>query len=274
MKKKPNQIMWILLSSMLFLIIPLLALLGIQPDRMTSSKSLNTVIFIGLIILPMIIIFGTTIKTFIKPFMSFIGGGGAVKKILKTGRPASAIVLSIGENSGGGVVTVNDQPYLNLQLEVHDNNRSPYTISLDTIIPRSNIPQFQPGAVIPIKISLDDPQKIAIDWQASRIPDIQTKKPSYGAEWSVLDQSLLKREGKDGRALLLSIADTGKSKNFNPIVRLEYQVTVRDEKPYTFHKEIPMPSEAIKMMQKVIGRSFPARIHPHDRTKIKVDITF
>lgn len=274
MRKKGKSVLWIFLASMLFMILPLLAMLGIEPDNITKNKSLNSVVFIGLILLPIIIIFATTIRTFIKPFMSFIGGGRATKKILKTGRAASAIVLSIGESSQGGVITVNNQPYLNLQLEVHDGNKIPYKISFDTIIPRALVPQFQPGAVLPIKIALDDPQKIAIDWQASAVPDIKVKKPTVGPEWSVLDQSLLKREGKDGTATILSIIDTGKSKNFNPVVRLEYEVKTPDSEPYSFSKEIPIPTETIQKLQKVIGRSFPAKIHPHDRKKIKVDITF
>ena len=275
MKKKARRGLWIFLSSLLFMILPLLAMLGVEPDKITSDKTLNNLIFVGLIVLPIIIIFGTTIKTFIKPFMSFIGGGRATKKILRTGRAASAVVLNIGENSGGGVVTVNNQPYLNLQLEIHDDKKTPYRVSIDTIIPRSLVPQFQPGAVIPIKISLEDPQKIAINWHASSVPDIaKTKKPTIGTEWSVLDRTLLNREGKDGTATLLNITDTGKSEDFNPVVLLEYEVKVANEEPYKFSKEVPMPSEAVKMMQKVIGRSFPARIHPHDRTKIKVDVTF
>lgn len=275
MKKKARRGLWIFLSSLLFMILPLLAMLGIEPERITSNKSINSIIFVGLIVLPIIIILGTTMKTFIKPFMSFIGGSKATKKILRTGRAASAVVLNIGENSGGGVVTVNNQPYLNLQLEVHDSKRPPYVVSIDTIIPRSLVPQFQPGAVIPIKISLEDYQKIAIDWRASSVPGTQeAEKPIVGAEWSVLDRTLMNREGKDGSATLLNITDTGKSKNFHPVVLLEYEVKTAHEEPYKFSKEVPMPSEAVKMMQKVIGKSFPARIHPHDRTKIKVDVTF
>jgi len=101
---------------------------------------------------------------FIKPMLSFFGGGPTARRIRKHGRPARATVLAIGENSGGGVVTVNDQPYLNLQVRVEDGYQAPYDVSFDTIIPRSLVPQFQPGAVIPVKVDPEDPQKVVIDW--------------------------------------------------------------------------------------------------------------
>ncbi len=100
----------------------------------------------------------------LKPIFSFFGGGPGARRIRKYGRPAKATVLAIGENSGGGVVTVNDQPYLNLQVRVEDGFQTPYDASFDTIIPRSALPQFQPGAVIPVKVDPEDPQKVVIDW--------------------------------------------------------------------------------------------------------------
>jgi hypothetical protein len=35
---------------------------------------------------------------------------------------------------------------------------------LDTIIPRAIVPQFRPGAVIPVKVDREDPQEVRIDW--------------------------------------------------------------------------------------------------------------
>jgi hypothetical protein len=106
-----------------------------------------------------------TFAVFWKPTASFFGFGR--RRILRTGRPATAVVKHIGESSQGGVITVNDQPYLNLVLEVDDGVRTPYELSMDTIIPRYAVPRFQPGAVIPIKVDPEDPEKIAIVWDGS-----------------------------------------------------------------------------------------------------------
>ncbi|MDD5382882.1 MAG: hypothetical protein PHH60_04425, partial [Candidatus Margulisbacteria bacterium] len=51
---------------------------------------------------------------------TFLGGGRDAKRILATGRPATATVLALDESSQGGVTTINDQPYLNLKLKIDD----------------------------------------------------------------------------------------------------------------------------------------------------------
>jgi hypothetical protein len=93
-----------------------------------------------------------------------LGGAARERRILATGRPAAATVISLDENSGGGVVTVNDQPYLNLVLEVNDGVGPPFAVSMDLVIPRTALPRFQPGAVIPVKIDPGNPRRVVIDW--------------------------------------------------------------------------------------------------------------
>jgi hypothetical protein len=66
--------------------------------------------------------------------------------------------------AGGGVVTVNDQPYLNLVLRVEDGMRAAYETNVDAIIPRTAVPQFQPGAVIPVKVDPQDPKRVVLEY--------------------------------------------------------------------------------------------------------------
>jgi hypothetical protein len=94
---------------------------------------------------------------------TFFGKGKEAGKILETGRSATATVVSLEENSGGGVVTINGQPYLNLKLLVDDNLNPAYEVSFDTVIPRSAVPQFQPGAAFEVKIDQTNPQIVVLD---------------------------------------------------------------------------------------------------------------
>ncbi len=61
-----------------------------------------------------------------------------------------AVVKSISESSLGATVTVNDQPYLNVTLEIHDGYSDPYIINFDTIVPRTEVPRVQPGNEIAV----------------------------------------------------------------------------------------------------------------------------
>lgn len=94
---------------------------------------------------------------------TFLGNGREAKRILKTGRRANATVLTIGESSQG-VVTINDQPFLNLKLLIEDGQSPAYEINFDTVLPRTDVPQFQPGAVFPIKIDPRNPKKVTLDF--------------------------------------------------------------------------------------------------------------
>jgi hypothetical protein len=136
------------------------------------------------------------------------------------------------------------------------------------------VPQFQPGIVIPIKIHPEDPMKIAIDWQASSVPDIQKEKPVYGERYSVTDENLIKREGIDGYATIVDIMDTGKSEDFKPVVEVHYEIEHPDTETYSLVRELALPTAVIHQFQKTIGKKFRARIHPHDRTKMTIDIQF
>ena len=48
-------------------------------------------------------------------------------------------------------------------IELQTSTGVPYTAQVNAIIPLVNIPQFQPGAVVPVKIHPTDPSKVALD---------------------------------------------------------------------------------------------------------------
>lgn len=213
-------------------------------------------------------------------FNFFWGSGKKAQEILSTGKSATATLVAIGESSQGGTVTINDQPYLNLRLQIDDGYRVPYEVSIDTIVPRSAIPQFQPGASFKVKVDPADPNTVVYDSQAtdayvSSGAAQREAMPTVGGKgWTQLDHTLLERDGKDGVAKVLSIEDTGRSEDFNPLVRVSYEVFIPREEPYTVTKDIPMPTQYVQQLRQVVGKSFPCRIHPQDSQKIQVNITF
>lgn len=207
----------------------------------------------------------------------FWGSGKKAQAILANGRSAKATVVGIGEHSGGGTLTINDQPVLNLTLEIDDEYNKPYQTSFDVIVPRSAVPQFQPGVAFAVKVDPADPQKVVIDAEGAKKLQgtVAGAQPTVGGKgWTKADHVLLKQDGKDGMAKLLGADDTGRSEDFNPVVKMTYEVYLPGQEPYTFSKEVAMPSHLVKQIQPVIGKTFSCRVHPKDRTKINVNITF
>jgi len=203
------------------------------------------------------------------------GSIGGNKKIMKYGRPARAKILSIGEGGAGksdiGVVTVNDQPVVRLNVEVYDGNKPPYQTSIKRIIPRLQVPQLQAGAMIAIKIDPNNPQEIEIDPEGEGLKGYENRQNYSESGHSQEDSELIKKEGIDGEAEVLKVEDTGESKNMMPIVKITYQITRPDVGPYKILSKVPMATEHIELIKSYIGQKIPAKIHPRDKNKVAMD---
>ena len=105
-----------------------------------------------------------------------------------------------------------------------------------------------------------------INWQG------QPETPSYGRTRSALDQQLMDRAGIDCKATIIKVEPTGRSEDFNIVVRVTYEIDAPGRDIYQFDKETALPSHVIQLMQKHIGKPLEARLHPDDDTKISVRI--
>ncbi|MFO1463969.1 MAG: hypothetical protein U1F66_09315 [bacterium] len=81
------------------------------------------------------------------------------KRILQTGEPGKAKILMIQDTG----VKINDNPQVLFTLEVTpDRSRRPYQVQTKMVISMLQIPQFQPGARLLVRIDSADPNQIAI----------------------------------------------------------------------------------------------------------------
>lgn len=203
---------------------------------------------------------------------SSIGGN---KKIMKYGRPARAKIVSMGEGGAGsrdiGVMTVNDQPVVRLNLEVYDGNKPPYQTSIKRIIPRLQVPQLKPGAFLAIKINPNNSQEIEIDPNGEGLKGFENRKNYSESGLTQGDNEIIQKEGKDGMAEVLEVRDTGKSENMMPIVEITYQITGSGIEPYKLLSKIPMATEHVELVKSYIGQKVSAKIHPDDKNKVAMD---
>ena len=79
--------------------------------------------------------------------------------IMKSGISAQATIQNVWQTG----TYVNNSPQVGMQLEVRPPSGVPYVAQVNAIIPLINLPQFQPGAVVPVKIHPTDPSKVALD---------------------------------------------------------------------------------------------------------------
>jgi hypothetical protein len=85
---------------------------------------------------------------------------GLDRTVLEQGIAAKAKIISVQQTN----MLVNYQPQAVFQLEVYPPNGEPYQATTKTVISMVNIPQYQPGAEISVKIHPVDRTKVEIDW--------------------------------------------------------------------------------------------------------------
>ena len=116
---------------------------------------LNTMITLSMI-LPLVFGIGITVivLVWVRKFMRNMTGAN-----LKNGVPAQATILRIWDTG----TTLNDNPVVGFLLEVRPQNLPAYQAESKSMIPRLSISQFQPGAIIPVKIDPQNQARVALD---------------------------------------------------------------------------------------------------------------
>ena len=123
-----------------------------------DGRPISTVITITLVAL----VVGVSFLSFLAEYTLSAYDRRRKKKLLRTGHPAKAKVISISENSEGGTIKIDGKPLLCLVLDVDNGRGKRYTVTLDTLIPVEDIPRYQPGTLVDVRIDKDNPKNIVI----------------------------------------------------------------------------------------------------------------
>lgn len=78
--------------------------------------------------------------------------------LIQNGVPATAVVLELHDTG----MTINDNPQVELVLDVLPANRPPFRATTRTMISRLHTSQVQPGMQVLVKYDPSDPSKIAL----------------------------------------------------------------------------------------------------------------
>ncbi len=87
-------------------------------------------------------------------------GGGMTPELQESGVSASAEILEIWDTGW----TINDDPVIGMRVRVQPPDRPDFEATIEkTTISRIAVPQFQPGAVIPVRFDPENPGVVAVD---------------------------------------------------------------------------------------------------------------
>lgn len=83
-------------------------------------------------------------------------------QILRIGTPATAKIIRL-EDTG---VTINQNPVAEFVLEVYPDKGAPFEARTQALISRLEVPQAQPGRIVPVKYDPQQPARVALDlWE-------------------------------------------------------------------------------------------------------------
>jgi len=88
-----------------------------------------------------------------------VSGISQTRELQKTGQPAKAVILRISDTG----MTVNDDPVVWLELDVHPDAAPVFQARTKCLISRLDVPQFQPGCTIQVRYDPADHTRVGID---------------------------------------------------------------------------------------------------------------
>jgi hypothetical protein len=95
----------------------------------------------------------------VRLFLPVLLGVKQTAALLQSGAPATAKVISVKQNG----LWVNDNPQVDIVLEVNSESPSAYQAKLTMVIPPIVAPQIQPGARLNIRVDANNRSNIVID---------------------------------------------------------------------------------------------------------------
>jgi hypothetical protein len=127
---------------------------GIAMENMMNSIMGGTavIIVISLVITVVVLFF------VFRLISGMMRGAKQTREILTTGVPAQARILQLGETG----MYVNNNPAVDILLEVHPQGRPPYQVQTRMVVSMIRLPAIQPGNIVPVKYDPADPTKVAI----------------------------------------------------------------------------------------------------------------
>jgi hypothetical protein len=180
------------------------------------------------------------------------------------GVPGTARIVGLRQTG----VTLNEQPQVELNLEVTTSIQGPYPVVLKEWVPMIMLGRLTSGLPLPVKVDPADPNNLVIEWEATMSPaGAGTMTPPPQADTSHYSQAAREAEkqrllatGVVGTATVISARATGEADTEGrPIYDLMLQIEVPGQRPVQGPARTGIPPDRLEQLE------------PGDRVPLKVD---
>ncbi|HEX6347379.1 hypothetical protein [Umezawaea sp.] len=197
-----------------------------------------------------------------------LGGGFAA---LTGGVPKAFLGAPIGMGTVVGVartgLSVNDQPQLDIQLDVDTPDGRTFRGTARQIVDLTEIGSVQPGAVLPVRYLPDG--RVALATDAAQHELQAALDHVQLAKGHITPQQLhIARSGVEAQAVVLAMSPTGEVRQGRSVVQLTLRVTRRDQSLFDVTQEKALPPTASRHVQP--GSVVRVVYLPHDESEVAV----
>jgi len=192
----------------------------------------------------------------------------------RTGLPGLGQITGLRQTG----LSMNDQPQVEITLNVQVEGRAPYTVTRKEYVPMMLLGTLTSGAPLPVRVDPADPEDLTIEWeQAGGSPmGVPAGFPAViGGTNLPTEQTLeanrtrLRQSGLDGRASIDRAEDTGVQIGDNHVVLLSVTVTRPGSNPYAV--SFPGAVPASHMGRCTPGSTVAVKIDPGNPKDLMID---
>jgi hypothetical protein len=209
-------------------------------------------------------------------------GYAEAQRIKATGVPGSARIVGMRQTG----VYMNEQPQVELTLEVTTSMQGPYQVVLKEYIPMMLLGTLTSGAPLPVKADPANPNNVIIEWESAgsmamggapmgmgAAPTV----PPASADSSQMDPALRQAEkerllasGIAGKATVLSSRATGETDSEGrPVYDLMLRIEIPGQQPMQGPSRTGVPPERVDRLE--TGDTVTIKSDPANPTSMTID---
>lgn len=201
------------------------------------------------------------------------------QRIKATGVPGSARIMGMRQTG----VQMNDQPQIELSLEVTTTMQGPYQVVMKEYVPLMLIGTLSSGRPLPVKVDPANPNTVIIEWEnalgggMSGAPSMAGMAPPAGADSSQMDPGLRQAEkerllasGIQGSATVLSSNTTGQTDSEGrPVYDLMLRIEIPGREPVQGPARTGVPPERVDRLE--AGDTVTIKADPANPSSMTID---
>jgi hypothetical protein len=204
-------------------------------------------------------------------------GYAEAQRIKATGVPGTARILSMRQTG----VYMNEQPQIELTLEVTSSMQGPYQVVMKEYVPMMLLGTLTSGAPLPVKVDPANPNTVIIEWEnalsGGMSPAMASAAPPASADSSQMDPTLRQAEkerllasGIEGTATVLSSRATGQTDSEGrPVYDLMLRIEIPGQQPMQGPARTGVPPERVDRLE--TGDTVTIKADPANPSSMTID---